>query len=461
MIAQSMRLNRDTDKQVMRLAVPGLLENLATQCISLVDTAMVGSLGPLATAAVGMNAPVTWLLNGLIQALGVGGVALVARMVGAGEEKEANHVVRQVTLMTVLLSIAIMVLMLVGAPLVPLVMRADAALHADGIAYMRWLSLGIVPYYVGLTLSAMMRGAGDAKTPMYASILANVMNVALNFLLIYPTRVLTMFGVSFTMWGAGQGVAGAASASSLAMASSGIFLIVHMIRKKGGLRLQLRGNLHFDKDVVKRVLRVSYPTALERASINLGQIVFASMVSSIGAIELAAHTQAITVEGFGYMPAFGFGAAATALAGQSLGAGDPAGAKKRSQRAITLCVLLLTLSGALMFVFAPFLISLLTPDADARLVGAMLIRICAFEQPFNAITIVTSGALRGAGDTRMPFVYSLATMWGVRIVLAYLFNSVFGWGVAGLWWAMVADLGVRSILMYSRFRQGKWLLARV
>ena len=190
-------------------------------------------------------------------------------------------------------------------------------------------------------------------------------------------------------------------------------------------------------------------------------MLFARMVSSVGVAAFAAHNQSIQVESLGYMPAYGFSVAATTLVGQSLGAGKPAEAKKYGGRALILCLLLLSVIGVIMFIFAPFLISLLTPDAEVRRIGTMLIRICAFEQPFNALSIVGSGALRGVGDTKVPFLYALISMWGVRIVLAYLLGTVLGFGVAGFWWAMVADLGVRSILLVHRFRQGGWVYAKV
>ena len=117
--------------------------------------------------------------------------------------------------------------------------------------------------------------------------------------------------------------------------------------------------------------------------------------------------------------------------------------------------------GAFLFIAAPFLISLLTPDAEVRAIGAMLIRICAFEQPFNALSIVAAGALRGAGDTKVPFYYALVSMWGVRIALAWVLGTLLGFGVAGFWWAMVADLGVRGALLTLRFHRGDWVRARV
>jgi len=181
----------------------------------------------------------------------------------------------------------------------------------------------------------------------------------------------------------------------------------------------------------------------------------------VGVAAFAAHNQSIQVESLGYMPAHGFAAAATTLVGQGLGAGRPEDARERGGRAIFLCLLLLTGVGAFLFAAAPFLISLLTPDAEVRAIGAMLIRICAFEQPFNALSIVTAGALRGAGDTKVPFYYSLVSMWGVRIALAWVLGTRLGFGVAGFWWAMVADLGVRGTLLVLRFHRGRWVNARV
>lgn len=448
-----------TDRLVLRLAWPCVLENLAGIMISLVDAAMIGVLGPAATAAVGVNASPSWLLGGVVQALGVGGTALVARLIGAGEREEAGRVSGLLLRMALMLSGFLMALMLLAAPAVPVIMNADPSIRGEAAAYMRYLALGFVPYFSGVAMGALMRGAGDTRTPMVAGILSNGLNVLFNFLLIYAPRTITVLGCDFFVWGAGMGVRGAAAASALATGLSGVFLLCSLRRKNSALPIRFR--TPWDGVIVRRVLRVAYPAALERAAINLGQMMFARMISSVGVAVFAAHNQAIQVESLGYMPAYGFAAAATTMVGQSLGAGKPEEARENGRRAIFICLALLIVVGALMFVFAPFLISLLTPDPEVRRIGAMLIRICAFEQPFNAVSIVTSGALRGAGDTKVPFLYGLITMWGVRILFAYLAGTVLGFGVAGFWWAMVADLGVRSLLLYRRFRRGAWVHARV
>ena len=453
------RDHRAADRQVLRLAWPCILENLTVIMISFIDAAMIGVQGPAATAAVGVNASPSWLLGGLVQSLGVGGTALVARLIGAGEHREAGRVSALVLRMALLLSAFLTVLMLFGAPAIPILMNADASIVDEAVAYMRLLALGFIPHYTGIAAGALIRGAGDTKTPMAAGLLSNGLNVVLNFFLIYEPRTIHLLGLSLPLWGAGMGVRGAAAASALATGISGAFLLLSLPRKKSVLRVQWRAA--WDGQIVRRVLRVAYPAALERAAINLGQIMFARMVSSVGVAAFAAHNQSIQVESLGYMPAHGFAAAATTLVGQGLGAGRPEDARERGGRAIFLCLLLLTGVGAFLFAAAPFLISLLTPDAEVRAIGAMLIRICAFEQPFNALSIVTAGALRGAGDTKVPFYYSLVSMWGVRIALAWVLGTRLGFGVAGFWWAMVADLGVRGTLRVLRFHRGRWVNARV
>ncbi len=453
------RGHRAADRQVLRLAWPCILENLTVIMISFVDAAMIGVLGPAATAAVGVNASPSWLLGGLVQSLGVGGTALVARLVGAGDDREAGRVSALVLRMALLLSAFLTALMLFGAPAVPVIMNADASIVEEAVAYMRLLALGFIPHYTGIAAGALIRGAGDTKTPMAAGLLSNGLNVILNFFLIYEPRTVNLAGAALPLWGAGMGVRGAAAASALATGASGAFLLLSLLRKSSVIHVQWRAA--WDGQVVRRVLRVAYPAALERAAINLGQILFARMVSSVGVAAFAAHNQSIQVESLGYMPAFGFSAAATTLVGQGLGAGRPEDARERGGRAILLCLLLLTVIGAFLFIAAPFLISLLTPDAEVRAIGAMLIRICAFEQPFNALSIVAAGALRGAGDTKVPFYYALVSMWGVRIALAWVLGTLLGFGVAGFWWAMVADLGVRGALLTLRFHRGDWVRARV
>ncbi len=450
-----------TQNRMMKLAWPAIIENLSATMVILVDTAMVGSLGAQATASVAVNASPTWLLGAMVISLGVGATALVARMSGAGDRLGMHRIALHTLIAGLVLSLGIIALILIGAPWVPILMGADPAIHQDAAAYMRIVGLGALPNYMGSVSSALLRGSGDTRSPMRASLLAQLVNVTGNFLLIFPTRPLHVLGVGFTMPGAGLGVRGAAIATAFSYVVSGTYLLYLVFSTKGTLQLRVPTGFRPEGAQFRRIVRIAVPTALERMSISMGQIVFAGMVARLGTHALAAHHLSIQVESLGYMPGYGFAVAAATLVGQSLGAGQPAEARSLGLRAVRTGVMVMSSVGLIMFVFAGQLISLFTPDPTVRMIGTTLIRICAFEQPFSALSIIVPGALRGAGDTAAPFYIALFSMWCIRIVLAWLLGSVLGLGVQGIWVAMVLDLAVRGMLLLRRFLSNKWQHVRV
>lgn len=442
--------------QLLALAWPCILENLTTTLVSLVDTAMVGSIGAAATAAVGLCASPTWLMNGLARALGVGGTAIAARAVGAGDTKLAEHIARQVFRASLCLSLLIFLTMFWGAPVIPALMQAKGDVQREAAMYLRIVSLSHLVHYSALVMGALLRGAGDTRTPMLAGIAANLLNVAGNFLLIYPTRTVTLFGCTLTLWGAGLQTAGAAIATAVSMGVSGLFLLLHMHSPKSRLRIGFSPKEKWDLPLLSRVLRIALPAASERVAINGGQIVYAAMFASVGTAEVAAYHITCTIEAIGYMPANGFSSAASALVGQKLGAGDPDAAQRAGSQSVKLSLGLLTVIGCLMIALCQPLAALFTQDTQVRLICTGLIVICGALQPFNALSIVTQGALSGAGDTARPFVYSLVTMWGVRMTVSLVLGFALGFGVYGVYAAMLVDLAVRSAMLLVRFRRGQW-----
>lgn len=443
-----------------RLAWPALCENLLATLVQFCDTAMVGMLGAAATASIAVSSSPMWLMVGLVTAIGVGGTALVARRVGAEDMQGARDVCRQVFIAILALSSAIMIVALVLAPFIPRWMNAEEAIHAEATAYLRIVALGFIPRFTGMMLGSAMRGAGDTRTPMRIAALANLLNIIGNFLLIFETRVIALGPVSFTMWGAGLGVRGAAIATALSTGFSGLAMLWLITRKQRVFRLELT-RLRPDFSLMRRIFSVGIPAALERVTINVGQVIYVALVSSLGTAQLAAHHLSITVESLSYMPGFAFGVAATTLVGQALGAEEPDRASAQGRLCIRAGVVVMSLVGVVMFLFAPQLIALLAPDAAVREIGAGLIRIAALEQPFMAMNMVAASGLRGAGDTRVPFYVSAVGMWGVRLVLALLFVNVLGWGINGAWYAMVADQGIRGVLMTIRFARGKWKATKI
>ncbi len=447
-------------RAMMRLAWPALMENLLATMVQFVDTAMVGALGAAATAAVAVNTTPMWLLNGMVVALGVGGTALVARMTGAGDHAGAQSACRQTFIAAAALALILFGGTLAVAGRIPGWMRADPSLHQDAATYMRIIALGFLPHFVGQAMGAVLRGAGDTRTPMRIAMMANILNVIGNYLLIFGPRTLSLGVLRIPMWGAGLGIAGAAISTAVSTALAGLLMIWSLTRSKSRIQLVL-ARLRPDFALLKRILRIGIPTALERLTINGGQLLFVGMVASLGTAPLAAHHLAITVESLSYMPGYAFGVAATTMVGQALGAGLPEEAKKSGALSIRAGALVMTTIGIALFLLAPVFIAMLTPDGGVREIGAMLIRICAIEQPFMALSLISPAALRGAGDTRTPFLVSLVAMWGVRLCLAWLLVFRLGFGVYGAWAAMVADQAVRGMLLYARFRRGAWTHIKV
>ena len=441
--------------EVARLAGPAIAENLLVTLVQYVDTAMVGSLGAVATAAVAVNASPMWLLNGIMTSIGVGGMALASRFFGAGERRNAQRVCAQMATCALALSVFLMGLVLVISDALPVWMGAEMQVARLASEYIRIVALGFIPNYMGIVLANALRAVGDMRTPMLLTAAANVLNVIGNFLLIFPTRPVSWGGFELVWWGAGLGVRGAAISTALSTAVSGAMMLKALCRRDQQIRLRLK-YMRPQRALLRRMFRVGIPAALERVAINVGQMIFARIVASFGTAQLAAHHLAITVESLGYMPGFGIQAAATTLVGQSLGAGDAARAERYGHICNRLGLLCMCVASVLMIVLAHPLMALFTSDAKVQQIGARLLYFCAAEEPFFGVAIVMSGALRGAGDTRVPFYISLCTMWCVRLVVAYLFGILLGFGIYGAWAGMVADLAVRGIWLRLRFAKGEW-----
>lgn len=441
--------------EVARLAGPAIAENLLVTLVQYVDTAMVGSLGAVATAAVAVNASPMWLLNGIMTSIGVGGMALASRFFGAGERRNAQRVCAQMATCALALSVFLMGLVWVISDALPVWMGAEMQVARLASDYIRIVALGFIPNYMGIVLANALRAVGDMRTPMLLTAAANVLNVIGNFLLIFPTRPVSWGGFELVWWGAGLGVRGAAISTALSTAVSGAMMLKALCRRDQQIRLRLK-YMRPQRALLRRMFRVGIPAALERVAINVGQMIFARIVASFGTAQLAAHHLAITVESLGYMPGFGIQAAATTLVGQSLGAGDAARAERYGHICNRLGLLCMCVASVLMIVLAHPLMALFTSDAKVQQIGARLLYFCAAEEPFFGVAIVMSGALRGAGDTRVPFYISLCTMWCVRLVVAYLFGILLGFGIYGAWAGMVADLAVRGIWLRLRFAKGEW-----
>ena len=430
---------------ILALAWPTMLEQLLQTAVQYIDTAMVGSLGTHATAAVGATTTVNWLVNSTISALGIGFLAFISQALGAENRKDAAKASAQAVLATVVCGVFFTVVTLSLSGVIPLWMQVEPALQPLAAQYFFILYLPMLARTATIIFGTVLRAAGDTKTPMWVGVFVNLINVVLNFLFIYPTRTVTVGTVSFTLWGADGGVAGAAAASAVAFAVGGICMTVALwkhptVSPKGCSLLP-------DKTILKPCLKVALPNALQRFGTSLGYVAFAAMVNSVGEIVTAAHTIANTVESAFYIPGYGMQTAAATLAGNALGAKDENRIRDLGRMILTIEVVLMIFSGGLLFLFAPDMMRLFSKDEQVIRLGTTVLRMVAISEPFYGVSIIVEGMMQGMGNTLRPFVYNLTGMWGVRIVGTFICTQLLGMGLVSAWACMIAH----NLLLFVLF----------
>ena len=440
---------------VLSLAWPTMLEQLMQTAVQYIDTAMVGSLGTQATAAVGSTTTVNWLIGSAVSAFGVGFLAMISQALGAGETERARRTAAQAVLAVLLIGSLFTALTLGLSSQVPRWMQVDPAIRKSAGRYFFILYLPMLPRTASILFGTVLRAAGDTKTPMRIGVRVNVLNVILNFLLIYPSREVQLFGKLLPLWGAGWGVEGAAAASALAFLFGGLAITAAFYRHP---LISPRGrSLRPDMAVLRPCLRIALPNMLQRFGTSLGYVAFAAMINSLGEISTAAHTIANTVESAFYIPGYGMQTAAATLTGNAIGAGDRQRRRDLARLILLVEVSLMLLSGGLLFAFAPAMVSLFSPDAAVILLGSTVLRMVACSEPFYGVSIVTEGMLQGAGRTAVPFLFNILGMWGVRIAGTYLCTQVLGLGLVSAWGCMIGHNMLLFVLFVVYYASGKWI----
>ncbi|MBQ1862589.1 MAG: MATE family efflux transporter, partial [Clostridia bacterium] len=305
---------------ILSLAWPTMLEQLMQSAVQYIDTAMVGSLGTEATAAVGSTTTVNWLIGSTISAVSVGFLAFIAQANGAGNKESVKKASAQATLAVLVCGLLFTVLTLSLSELIPQMMQVDENIRSISAQYFFILYVPMLARTASIIYGTVLRAVGDTKTPMRVGILVNIINVVLNFFLIYPMRSANILSLEITIPGAGMGVIGAAVASAISFVFGGAFITAVVWRHP---ELSPKGqSIKPDGKILRPCLRVALPNAIQRFATSFGYVCFAAMVNSLGEVSTAAHTIANTVESAFYIPGYGMQTAAATLAGNALGAKD-------------------------------------------------------------------------------------------------------------------------------------------
>lgn len=447
-------LNRAAERKevranVMRLAWPVMAESFLQTFAQIVSMALVGHLGATAVTSIGLSMAPLNVFYGLFTGLGVAATAIVARCMGAGQEREAAHAAAQTVLVSVVFAAAGAALILLKARDLVVWMGAEPEVVFQGTRYLHLMTPGLFFMWMSTVLTGALRGAGDTRTPMKVNIIISVINFVLNLILVYGFLGIPALGVL-----------GAGLATTIARAFGGTLIFAFYLLRRTVIPPDLKSDFRWDKPVVRRVLRLGIPGAGERVIMSSSSVLYQRMVAGLGTVSYAAHTIGINAESISYMPGQAFSVAATTLVGQNLGAGLPEKAERSTYEALKTACLFVGVMGVAFFFWPGVLMRAYTSDPDVIGLGSVYLRIMAFCQIHQAFGFVIMGGLRGAGDTRFPMWVTAVGAWLIRLSMTYWLVRVAKTGVSGAWWAMAADGLFKGIASWLWFRTGKWKRAR-
>jgi multidrug resistance protein, MATE family len=428
-------------RRVYNMAWPVISENFLQTMLGIVDTLLVAQLGAAAIAGVGGAQQVMFFLIAVLSALSVGSSVLVAQAVGAKQFDQASHFARQSIIWSVCFSIplALAGFFLSGSIIDVFGMEAEVA--RIGTEYLQVTMATVVVLIVLLIGGGSLRGAGDSKTPMQVTALANVINIGLSYALI--------FGV----WGFPTlGPVGSAWATFIARALAAALLLWVMWRGRGDFSIRGADRWLPEFQVIRSVLKIGVPAAVEQMLISSAFFVLTILVANLGTLALAAHRIAMNALSLSFLPGMGFGIAATALVGQSLGAQKLDEGSAMARIATFWSMLWMGGMGILFMIFAEPIMHIYSDDPGVISIGAAGLRVVALAQPFWAIFLVQSGSLRGLGNTSFPLRVNATGMW-LAVALAYLFTQTFQLGLVGVWSSFLITAPGTAILLWWRFRK--------
>lgn len=437
------------------LSIPTILAHLSIIVMQYIDSSMVGRLGANDSASIGLVSSSTWLFGELLAAAAMGFTVQVAHLIGANRNNDARSVLRQSLVCCISFSVAMALVGCLISGYLPYWLGGNDAICPNSSRYFFVLALFLPFLEIELLAGGMLRSSGNTKIPGILNIMMCILDVVFNFLLIFPSRDITIAGHAIHMPGAGLGVTGAALGTVLAEVVTCLAMLYFLLVKSRELKLKgTKGSFIPTKDCLKKAVKIGSPIGFQQVMMCGAYIATTVIVAPMGSIAIAANAFAVIAEGLCYMPGYGLAEAATTLVGQSTGAKRRDLSKRFANITVTLGVLSMTTLGVLMYFFAPQMMSFMSPVKDIVDLGAQCLRIEAWAEPLFGASIVCYGVMVGAGDTLIPSVMNLGSMWIVRITLAALLAPTYG--LIGVWIAMCIELWVRGAIFLIRLWSERW-----
>ena len=426
---------------IIRFAIPMLVGNVFQQLYSVVDSIIVGKfIGKEALAAVGTSSPIIFLLIAFMIGVTMGFTIVVSQYFGA---KQIENVKKAINTMYVFLFFISLIVTLIGILLSEFIFRVidlSPAIIPQAKLFLNIYFAGLIFLFGYNGTSAILRGLGDSKTPLYFLIGSVGLNIVLDLIFV---PVL------------GLGVGSVAIASVISQGAAFIAQIIYLNRTHKIVRFSLR-ELRFDREIFSKSIRIGLPTGFQQTFVAFGMVALYWIVNQFGVDANAAYSAAGRIDGFAVMPAMSFAVALSTFVGQNLGAKRPDRVKAGFRATLLMITAITVTISAVVIIFSTFLMRMFTDDAAVIRIGAEYLRIIGASYLLFSTMFIINGLLRGAGDTLVPMFISLFSLWVVRIPIAYLLSKNPSIGLQGVWWSIPIGWFAGVVLYYYYYLTGRW-----
>ena len=429
---------KEMKKQILDLAIPATIENLLQALVGFVDTLMIARLGLLAVTAIGIANNIIAVYLAIFIALGVGTSSLISRYLGAKNSAEAKRIAIQATVLAILVGLLFGVVSLLFGKQILGIMGAEGDVIAEASAFF-YIVGGSSLFMALLTVfGSILRATGDTRSPMVVNTAVNVLNIVLDYVLIFGLGPIPALGI-----------VGTAIGTMVARLGGSFLLFLKINQTELAFNLpDLTAHANY-----REITTLSIPAALERLVMRIGQVVYFGMIVSLGVKTYAAHSIAGNIESFTYMPGFGLTTAAAILVGNSFGAGNKKEAYEYGVLAAKIGAVIMLIGGIILFVGTPWFATWFTDNAEAIRKIVIALRIDTLIQVPLAFSLVFAGALQAMGDTKTPLYSTSIGMWGVRVLGVYILSVKLGMDIAGVWLSILIDITIRALFLTKQFRK--------
>ncbi|MFY3792552.1 MATE family efflux transporter [Ureibacillus sp. MALMAid1270] len=437
--------NKSILKMIIVLAIPAVIENFFQTILGFVDTFFVAQIGINEVTAVGVSNAILAIYFAVFMSIGISTNVFIAKYNGAKEYEKAEKMAQQSIILSIITGLIFGVITLIFAELLLRLMGIEDTVLEQGVLYFKIVAIPSVLISLMFGLSSILRGTKDTKTPMKVTILINIINIILDYVLIFGFWFIPSLGI-----------AGAAWATVIARLIGVIILFYHVKKSSVGSKINFT-NWSWDKELQKELIQLGTPAMAERLAMRIGQVLYFGFIVKLGTETFAAHQIAGNIEIFSYMIGYGFATAATTLVGEMIGSKQYEFAKKTAYYSTALGVGFMSIFGLFLFLFGEWTATFFTNDNEVIQQIAIALKIDAFIQPILAVVLILTGVFQGAENSKYPLYLTTIGIWLIRTVGVYVLGIWLGMGIAGIWIAIGLDNLFRAVLLFRKIHKNQWI----